>query len=119
MRHTCAVDGCNRSATIRGWCDSHYKFWWSTRRQPTRPIPETPEERFWAKVNKTETCWLWTANTGGAIPDDSELDHLCKVPACVRPDHLEAVTHAENMRRGDSWSGRNGRACSKRWRQAA
>lgn len=33
------------------------------------------------------------------IPEGLELDHLCRVPACVRPDHLEPVTHAENMRR--------------------
>ena len=22
---------------------------------------QDPEQRFWAKVNKTDTCWLWTA----------------------------------------------------------
>lgn len=36
----------------------------------------------------------------GAIPDGLELDHLCRNPPCYNPDHLEAVTHAENMRRG-------------------
>jgi hypothetical protein len=36
----------------------------------------------------------------GEIPAGLELDHLCRQPACVRPDHLEAVTHAENIRRG-------------------
>lgn len=35
----------------------------------------------------------------GPIPTGAELDHLCHVRACVRPDHLEPVTHAENMRR--------------------
>lgn len=29
----------------------------------------------------------------------SELDHLCRVPSCVNPDHLEPVTHAENQQR--------------------
>lgn len=24
------------------------------------PRPKTPEQRFWPKVDKTSTCWLWT-----------------------------------------------------------
>ncbi len=36
----------------------------------------------------------------GPIPDGLEIDHLCRVPFCCRPSHLEAVTHAENVRRG-------------------
>lgn len=72
-------------------------------------------------------CWLWTGSfqsrrgygttrrTGlsqtrlahrvsyelphGPIPAGLEIDHLCRVPACVNPAHLEAVTHAENLQR--------------------
>ncbi len=70
-------------------------------------------------------CWLWTAadnNNGygvfwngerqtyahifayvllvGPIPENLEPDHLCRVRSCVRPFHLEPVTHLENVRRG-------------------
>ena len=82
------------------------------------------EERFWAKVNKTDTCWLWigakTEGYGllsvegrnvlayrlsyelvvGSIPAGLTLDHLCRVPACVNPAHLEPVTMRENILRG-------------------
>lgn len=38
----------------------------------------------------------------GQIGQGLELDHLCRNTSCVRPDHLEAVSHAENTRRGMS-----------------
>ena len=92
-------------------------------------------DRFWKKVCKTETCWLWTAAkqpngygvfgvlkndvqsahrysltlAGRDIPHGFTVDHLCKNRACVRPDHLEVVTMREKLRRGDGWSGINAR----------
>jgi hypothetical protein len=88
-------------------------------------------DRFWPKVNKTDTCWLWTASRGGGnnnnygafgfpnhkkvyahrvayelvngpIPPGLHIDHLCRVTLCVNPAHLEAVSQAENNRRSDS-----------------
>lgn len=43
----------------------------------------------------------------GPIPTGSEIDHLCRTRHCVNPEHLEPVTHAENMRRGEGFAGRN------------
>lgn len=71
-----------------------------------------------------EGCWMWTAwckpkgygridwrGYGrsahrvsyeffvGPIPEGMHLDHLCRRTGCIRPDHLEPVTAAENNRR--------------------
>lgn len=37
----------------------------------------------------------------GPVPNGLVLDHLCRTPLCVNPDHLEPVTIAENTRRGN------------------
>lgn len=42
----------------------------------------------------------------GPIPADLVLDHLCRNPSCVNPDHLQPVTLSENNRRGFGWMAR-------------
>lgn len=39
----------------------------------------------------------------GPIADELLVDHKCRIRACCNPDHLEAVSHSENTRRGDAW----------------
>lgn len=87
------------------------------------------QRRFWSKVAPwgASLCWEWTAARDphgygrywqdggmrlahrvsyqlliGAIPDGASLDHLCRNTSCVNPDHLEPVSHVENVRRGRS-----------------
>lgn len=36
----------------------------------------------------------------GPIPDGLTIDHLCRTPACINPDHLEAVSQRVNILRG-------------------
>jgi hypothetical protein len=92
------------------------------------------EERFWSRVDKTETCWLWTAGKSSwgygnfAVAKDKyksahvfayelehgpiqpvegvrlTLDHLCRMPSCVRPSHLELVSNRENILRGTGFA---------------
>ena len=38
----------------------------------------------------------------GSIPPGFVIDHLCRVRACVNPDHLEPVTHTVNVQRGEA-----------------
>lgn len=85
-------------------------------------------------VDPTTGCWLWQlavdkdgygrrGKRGGSqyahryvyemytgpIPEGLELDHTCRRRRCVRPNHLEPVTHPENMRR--SREARRGPRC--------
>jgi hypothetical protein len=45
----------------------------------------------------------------GPIGAGLEIDHLCRNRGCVRPDHLELVTHRENLLRGQGVSAENAR----------
>jgi hypothetical protein len=138
MHTQCSIPDCKRFATRRGWCNRHYLRWYvhgnpmSGRPQRER-LRGTPLERFWSCVNKTDTCWLWTGRILegyaklwfdrrdhsahrlsyewfiGPVPDGLELDHLCRVPHCINPSHLEAVTHRLNVLRGESPTAVNAR----------
>lgn len=93
------------------------RFW--SKVDKDGPIPEHRPE--------LGPCWLWTGSlnpegyggiqgggrnifahrlgyelANGPTPAGLELDHLCRVRRCVRPTHMEAVTHRVNSLRGSS-----------------
>ncbi len=47
----------------------------------------------------------------GPIPEGCDVHHLCGIPACVNPDHLEALTRADHARESNKHSHRRER-CS-------
>jgi hypothetical protein len=79
--------------------------------------------RFWSKVERTNTCWVWrgclfsktgygqfavtskqpeTAHrfawqvTNGEVPSGLVVRHKCDNRICCNPDHLEVGTHQDN-----------------------
>lgn len=89
---------------------------------PNHHKKQITEERFWAKVDTSGECWVWTAgkchgghgqftvkphppvkahrwlweSVMGELSPDIELHHKCENPACVRTDHLVPLTKSEH-----------------------
>ncbi len=87
-------------------------------------------ERFYGRIKVVNDCWEWQGARAqphgygrfhayvlggpqpmwahrfsyivhkGPIPEGLVIDHLCRNPCCVNPEHLEAVTQRINMQRG-------------------
>ena len=95
-------------------------------------IMESERNRFFSKIDKTNSCWNWIGsiqNDGysafwlhgksisahrlsyelfiGKIPNDMVIDHLCRNRKCVNPKHLECVTQRINLLRGNTIQSEN------------
>lgn len=108
---------------LKAFLSSSLKEAWELGRLETEQDRE--KDKFLARVIKTQKgCWDWNGSVHklgyglvyfrkdtilahrasyrifkGDIPKGLEIDHLCRNTLCVNPDHLEAVTGQENMRR--------------------
>lgn len=97
------------------------------RGEPCRFLPNHDKRKSPVEyvVDEATGCWVWQRVTtqdgyghlkrdgrtvlahrvfyervNGRIPEGMVIDHLCRNPTCVNPDHMEVVTRGENQRRG-------------------
>ena len=123
----CRYEGCERPHSSRGLCLKHQAEERRDRENPGRDRRNRSDSglaRLIPNIDASGPCWEWQRHCNrlgygrlrfqgrywfahrlmwtllvGPIPPDLELDHLCFNPCCCNPDHLEPVTHAENLRR--------------------
>lgn len=120
----CLVEECERTEASKGLCSKHYE----RHRKHGDVFYERPmltiEERFWAKVNKTDACELWMGSLDdhgygsfgvkgktmpphrfayerwvGPIPEGRRLRHTCGVRNCVYVGHLELIVRKTPKKR--------------------
>lgn len=119
----CSVEECGRPYLAKGLCSRHYQ---QAAYEPHPRTWPTLKDKIESRLDKSGDCWLWTGatDTGGyglisykgrrclkvhrayleaigqPVPDGLTVDHLCRVHGCCNPDHLEVVTHQQNVLRG-------------------
>ncbi|WP_074133296.1 HNH endonuclease signature motif containing protein [Mycolicibacterium houstonense] len=135
----CIETECAEPPKTRGYCRIHY--FRALRSGKIEKLPAlTIKQRIEANIRRStsSSCWEWTGTlvngygqisvSGkrvgahrvsyeafvGPIPDGLHIDHLCRNPPCVNPQHLEPVTPGENSRRGALYPSLRGiRGCKK------
>lgn len=120
----CSFPNCGRPYKAKGLCPAHYYQQKAGKELvPLTGRALSDLERFWANVEKTADCWVWAGRSKtsegyglthwqkaqrlahrvsyiihvGPIPEGLDIDHKCHNKACVNPDHLQAVTHKQNL----------------------
>lgn len=126
----CTVAGCEQPHHSHGHCSAHaHRVRRHGDPQAGAPRRHHGDllDRLTRRLRLTDGgCWLWggchdqhgygwVGVAGGKVrrvhlaafeelvepvPEGLELDHVCRHKGCWNPDHLEAVAHAENLRRG-------------------
>ena len=135
---TCRFEGCGRPVKGHALCNGHNEQRRAGRElRPLRKrVDGTPQQRFDAYVMHQGECLVWTGpltrwgygvvsvdgvgalahkyvyeTANGPIDRAQVIDHICHTPACVRLEHLQAVTPRENNenRRGAQSNSKSGR----------
>lgn len=133
--HKCSVEGCDEAVRSVGLCSVHYdrKITTGDVGPAHRKQFSDPEMSFWAKTQKTDSCWVWTgakvprgygkmtaggkqvythrwsyARFKGEIPEGMQVDHMCFNTSCVNPDHLRLATPKQNSENQPGARGKTG-----------
>lgn len=148
---SCTVEACDRNHYGHGLCAAHYARVQRGDDDLTTPIRDEEalyesSEAFLQHTQWNGECLEWTGDknprgygkmwdgrgkvlayrwwyerTRGPVPEGMELDHWCRNPACVNPEHLRVCTHKENLEnlpnegrgrsgvRGVAWSSQKGK----------
>ena len=134
----CDFPECGRRHRARGWCSGHYNQIRegrtlaplvirepSLQSSPSREVVRrsgSARDHFWARVAKSESCWVWTGGRTvegygrlkfrglvqsahrfswellvAPLEPGDQIDHLCHVRECVNPAHLRVATNAQNQ----------------------
>ena len=130
MTDTCGIKGCDLVVLALGLCDKHWKrnrkygspMATKSHSGMLRGLPTT--QRFFTRVKKTESCWLWTGGKDkdgygrfhgevagmtfllahrysyalhtGDLLVGRQACHSCDTPSCVNPEHLFSGTALDN-----------------------
>lgn len=144
----CAFEGCEKPRYGRiPICNGHYQQ--RAAGKPLTPLRRamTPREHIEQRsIDNGRGCWVFRGESNkygalrvnnrsrpahrvsyelyvGPIPAGYQIDHKCRTPGCVNPDHLQAVTHKQNGEnlglskantsgvRGVSWDRANKKWC--------
>ena len=120
----CADCGRDRPIRARGLCGSCYNRARKNKDPRYNTVRKTGPEYMQLSRDTPGKCWPWQGSLSshgygmfihdgkrtyahrvtyetahGALPEGMTVDHTCRVRSCVNPDHLEAVSRADNLRR--------------------
>lgn len=120
----CTMEGCEKPCRARRLCSTHHQRWrvrgnanvvltaWSghDREAAIRSrVRKETQHWYWTGYKDKKGCGWYSGRPAhvliwemerGPVPAGKQLDHLCRIHDCVRPECLEPVTQQENINRG-------------------
>jgi hypothetical protein len=122
----CSIEGCEKDAVARGFCQTHYMRWRkhgdATKVSRVALKGKSLRERFDCQAVKKYGCWDWIGHkdkkgygrilvegkiqlahrvswelANGPVPNGLLVLHRCDNPSCTNPEHLFVGTQKDNI----------------------